>query len=60
MGYGFFLEDALLKLFKDNASKIKPDYLYAWCNFTHPTLHERIEHIEKIEREIEIQRSKRF
>ena len=27
---------------------IKPDYLYSWAHLTHPTLHERIEYIDKL------------
>lgn len=48
IGYGRELKLALIKLYKDCAPKIRPDVLYAWVNFTHPTLWERIDYIDSL------------
>lgn len=58
LGYGRELKQSLIKLYKDNAPKIRPDEVYAWINFTHPTLWERIDNIDKLMEEEEKQISK--
>jgi STE24 endopeptidase len=42
LGYGKELKASLIKLYKDSAPKMRPDFMYAWINYSHPTLWERI------------------
>lgn len=48
LGYGRELKQSLIKLYKDSAPKIRPDFMYAWVNYSHPTLWERIESIDEL------------
>jgi STE24 endopeptidase len=48
LGYGNELKSSLIKLYKESAPKIRPDFIFAWINFTHPTLWERIEKIDEL------------
>ena len=48
LGYGPQLRSSLIKLYRDTAPKIRPDPMYAVINYTHPTLYERIEQIDKL------------
>ena len=36
------LQHALIKAFKKNSANLNPDWLYAACNQSHPSLYERI------------------
>jgi STE24 endopeptidase len=48
LGYGQELRQSLVKLYKDSAPKIRPDVMYAWANYSHPSLWERIENIDRL------------
>jgi STE24 endopeptidase len=48
LGYGQELRQSLVKLYKDSAPKIRPDVMYAWVNYSHPSLWERIENIDRL------------
>lgn len=48
LGYGQELRQSLVKLYKDSAPKIRPDAMYAWVNYSHPSLWERIENIDRL------------
>jgi len=47
MGRGSDLITALKVVNKENKGDLNPDPLYAWYHFSHPTLTERIEHIQE-------------
>ena len=47
MGYADDLISALKKISLENKQNLNPDWLYAWYHFSHPTLVERIDYIEK-------------
>ena len=48
LGHGEELKSALIKFYADSTPMIKPDILYSRCHMTHPTLHERISHIDEL------------
>ena len=45
---GFDLTVPLTKIHTDNASNLNPDPLFSLLNFSHPTLKERINAIDKL------------
>lgn len=48
LGYGDELIHGLIRIHKENLSNLDPDPLYASFHYTHPTLVERIRHLNQI------------
>ena len=55
--YGPLLENALAKLFKDNASFPLCDSWYAWKHHSHPHFNERVAEIRR-QHQIHLEKSK--
>lgn len=47
LGYSEPLREGLLVMQKENLSTLTPDPLYAWCQYSHPPLVERLAALEK-------------
>jgi STE24 endopeptidase len=52
-GYGKQLQSALLKMQKENLISDSPDWLYAACRLSHPTVADRVKRIDQLLGEIE-------
>eukprot|EP00918_Siedleckia_nematoides_P092691 GHVU01203457.1.p1 GENE.GHVU01203457.1~~GHVU01203457.1.p1 ORF type:complete len:263 (-),score=60.45 GHVU01203457.1:107-895(-) len=46
LGLGEELRDSLLGLHKENLGELNPDWMYAWYNYSHPALLERLNAVE--------------
>ena len=46
-GYGSHLYTGLIGIHVNNSGNLNPDWLYAWMNFSHPALVERLAAIQK-------------
>lgn len=42
LGYSTLLRSGLIKMFKENAATLSPDWFYAACRYSHPPLRERL------------------